>query len=106
MSDMTMTGRVGEMTKGPWQRCSDSIYYDKDGPEHRRIATIALYGAPDLEAEANSKAIVAVPELVEVLQRVQASCQMMLDGDDCDLYDMAEAIRDRASEALKKAGCL
>lgn len=42
--------------------------------------------------------------LVEALQRTVNSCQEMLDGGDCDPYDMAEAIRDHGSQVLAEVG--
>lgn len=106
MSDMTTTGRVGRITKGPWQMCSDSVYYNKDGPEHRRIATVALYGAPDLEAEANAKAIAALPELVEALTGLITMLDRgFLAYNTSPGAPQAAAVQ-KAREALKKAGCL
>lgn len=92
-----------KMTPGPWQLCSDSIYYDKDGPKHRRIATIAIYGAPDLEAQANSKAIAALPELVEALQSIVSRGPHVVPEISGNRFKHAHQL---AIEALKKAGAL
>lgn len=73
--------------------------------EPTATATVHSY-ATDLDKERAVLIVRAVNNhqaLLEALQRIQNSCQEMLDGGDCDPYDMAEAIRDGAAEAIAKA---
>ena len=97
-----MSNRLEKHTPGPWVVVSDSIYRDKDGPTHRRIATVAIYGDRDRKAQANARLIAAAPELQAALEGVMKWWQgtpQFAAGED----EMPAAVFDAARAALSKA---
>ena len=98
-ADKIRAAEMGEMTPGPWivDKYVQSQVRQPNGSKRRRIVC-----PPDADGMSDARAISAVPDMVEALQRLADRCDMVLRGvaEQTELFGLVAEAR----EALKNAG--